>query len=182
MAELKVFLTTQDFEDMIRFVFELGGKIIPDLSYDVSAYREMNSFQEFRQLRLDAKLLFVVHEDWFDEPLEMKPFKNSSGQTNYFIVQKSGGPTIDIFFNGEIHKDGHRFVGSGFIGYHNKYWSATRTAYRPQPDGLKSFSRSLVKEVKKRGTKTKGQKFVYWAGQHAQQELESGNLKISIEF
>ena len=182
MAELKVFLTNRDFEDFIRFVFELGGKIIPDLSYDVPAYCEIEKFSEFQKLQLDAKLLFVVHEDWFDEPLAMKPFKNRSGQTKYFVVQKSGGPTIDIFFNGEFEKNGHRFVGSGFVGYHSKYWSAARTAYIPQPEGLRSFYRSLVKEIKKRGTKTTGSRLVYWAGQHAQQPLESGNLEIAIEF
>lgn len=182
MAEFKVFLTNQDFEDIVFFIFELGGKVIPDLNYDRPEYVVIDRFNDFHRLRSDAKLLFIVHGDWFDEPLEMKSFEEKSGQTGYFIAQKSGGPTIDIFLNGEFRKGCHRYVGSGFIGYHSKYWSSAYGDYRPQPENLKCFYRSLVKQTKNGGSKRKGQRFVYRAGQRADEELESGNLKIAVDF
>jgi len=75
-----------------------------------------------------------------------------------------------------------RYIGTGFLAFHPKYWSLKQGAYLKAPDSLKEFYKTLISTIKKKSKSIKGQKTTYWISEQAKRELDSGELHCSIEF
>jgi len=102
MAETKLLLNRSDTISIARTIFDKGAYMVPDCNYDEPLYTLIKTVDEFKSISKTTRLFFVLHDDWKSEPLEMKKFDHKELGEKYFIVQKSGGPTIDFLLQESI--------------------------------------------------------------------------------
>lgn len=148
MPQVDIFLSEQDVEEIVGYVFEHGCRIAADINYKDPVPGFVYSVEEFRELRGKQKptLFFILSDKWQRTSLVLKPLIKNEDRF-YYIQQKSGGPTIDLFAPFEYKSESGVYLPHGFLSFHSKYWNQATKENEPAPSELKSFFRELKKDV-----------------------------------
>lgn len=101
-----------------------------------------------------------------------------TGETKYYIVQRNGGPTIDLFQTGLVEVEGKPALGSGSISYYPTFWNTLTEENQKPPKALAKFYRHIVSRIKANSTKLVRGERVYCIGPGAQKLVEQG-LELS---
>lgn len=152
MPDLRCFMNDGDLLNAMGFALSLGCEIVPDLLYEQSKFSTIQSADEFMQLRAKTKatLYFLVHKDWLESPFEMGVASRKEGR-RYFIHQKTGGPTIDVFAPNFYAPDERRYIPMGYIGYHSRYWSTKQKELLAPNSFLKNTYTEISSYVRRSG-------------------------------
>jgi hypothetical protein len=112
--------------------------------------RKVSTIAEFRSRRTAkvGALIFVLNPEWQRSPLDLGEIQKG-GQTIYFVMQKTGGPTLDLCAPFEYGSEGNKFIPGGSVGYHSTFWNTLTERNEPAPDALKATYREVVKIIKK---------------------------------
>jgi hypothetical protein len=151
MAQTNLFLCDEDLEQISNELFLEGCEIVPDLEYRQSKYLQLASWPELKQIVIARQniLLFVVSSRWERSPLEMREALRE-GSPFYFISQKNGGPTIDVFASRSKGSSG-QMVGQGFIAYHPQFWNPRSQKMEKPSKQLVSCYSNIVKRLRVSG-------------------------------
>ena len=181
MAETSLIMTNDDALEIVEFIFDNGAYIVPDCHYRRMEYFSLFDLKSFVEC-YEARLFFIIHDDWFMEPLEMKKINHRTEGVIYSILQKTGGPNLDFYFTGEFEKDGQQYIGTGFLGHHSKFWINKEDDYVKAPKALKDFYKSIISKFKKNAVNYKGTHQSYWASKRADELLLSGEKLLKHTF
>ncbi len=182
MTEIKLLLRDSDVFTIVSSVLSSGAFLVPDLNYEKKAYEEITTISDFKKYFRATKLFFILHDSWKPELLTMEEFPDVELSKKYFIRQKSGGPSIILYCCGEYDKDGTRYIGNGFIGYHRKYWSTTQRANIAAPESLRDFYKLMISSFKKNAIRMSGTKVTYWVDKQSKEELDSNKIETGLDF
>lgn len=156
MVQTNVYLCNKDLKELVNELIVSGCRIVPDLKYDQPKYLKLESWSEVRQI-VRAKpnnLLFVVSDWWERAPLEMRVAAHK-GRSFYFISQKNGGPTIDIFVSQPTMANGQALIGQGFIAYYPRFWNPLTKRMELPPTEMVSCYKGIVKCLRENGRSIK---------------------------
>ena len=176
MPELGFYFDESDISDVVQRCFDEGAFLVPDRNYSEPKHDEIRSLVEFRKYRENGgpNLFFIVSYKYFECPFEMRPVMKEGAQ-KYFISQKNGGPTIDLFCPRVFIKDGTEFIPAGLISHHSTYWNTKHQRMARPPESLKDLYKKLTKAIKERSTIAKSQHRAFLVGQGATSHLAAGS-------
>src|SRR3990172_5733752 len=117
MPELGLFLSWRDIEEFVECALREGAVLIPHLHYDTPEYVTLRNRASFNDFRRKTSLFFILRSSSLVSPLEMDSFVKK-GKRFFFIIQRSGGPTIDFFAAGDFRGSHQHLVGPSSLGYH----------------------------------------------------------------
>src|SRR5438874_12294895 len=125
MPQTDAYLCETDIIQVAKLLFQQEAAIIPDLDYSRRELLQISDLKSLQRLLDDSipLLLFAVSPKWQRSPLEMQS-TIKQGKKVFFVVQKSGGPSIDIFYPRPLEVRGSLAIPHGFVAYHDCYWNA----------------------------------------------------------
>ncbi len=176
MPELGFYFDESDISDVVQRCFDEGAFLVSDRNYNEPRHDEINNLSEFKSYREAGgpNLFFIISYAYFDCPLEMRPMVKD-GLQKYFISQKNGGPTIDLYCPRTFSKDGAEFIPACSISHHSTYWNTKRQRMARPPESLKALYKKLTKAIKERSIVTKSKHRAFLVGQGALTHLAAGS-------
>jgi hypothetical protein len=178
MPQVDVFMSESDLEQIVSSLLAAGCVLVPDEISEQPKAHEIASLQEFRSWRSEQKirLFFAVSADWTVTPLEWGEVEKH-GHRVYFIQQKVGGPTLDIFAPFPFRSEsGRESLPHGFIDYHPSFWNSLANRNEKPPDALKATYRRIVKQLRSNADQKQGKNRTYIVATGAKELLRSGVL------
>lgn len=184
MPELRFIMNGEDELEFVRLIFAEAGRLIPGLHYRSPQYAELVTEQEYLVSRKEAGQYFIVSKRFQKTKLCMDYFEKS-GERQYFIAQKEGGPEIRFSPTNASLTDGCKILRVGCLSHYASYWLR---AYQPgdptvkaSPE-LKAYYQMLVKHIKQRAKIVKGRsgKHRFYLCEGAQQEVERGQAELDL--
>ncbi|MBA2117917.1 hypothetical protein [Bremerella alba] len=175
MPQTDIFVTDHDLYQLVQFLLDQNCRIVPDLNYKEPSPLLIDSMREFENTRTiqEEKLFFVLNKSWQKSPLDFGQYEKE-GHTIYYIKQKNGGPTLDIYAPLPIvHKD-NVVLPHGFIAYHGQFWNPVVEANETAPDPLKSAYLNARKFLRRNAMTRKANKRTYVIAANARKKLEEG--------
>jgi hypothetical protein len=76
---------------------------------------------------------------------------------------------------------GEKRIRSGFLEFSRDYWAANLSRKKPAPPELEEMFKLLSRVVKKRSTRIKPGKGVFWLGDDARLQLANGARLVGYE-
>jgi hypothetical protein len=161
----------KDIQHLFKYLLEQGAKFVPDIRYTSPRYQELDTLKAIMASRQMSKFLFVVHHCYTRYPLEMRRFKN---HTDYYIVQRNGGPSLDLFCPGLISQTGKSILGQGFIGCYPTFWNPVSEHNEKSPSELLAFYHDAVRWIKRVSIRKTTKKRIFYVGQEAHNLIMRG--------
>jgi hypothetical protein len=157
MPETGIYLCDADMLEAGKQLFAGGASLVLDDEYETPQFPMISSVAELERSlaqRPHALLFFVVSPAWQVAPLEMKSMVKGN-RTIFYHAQKSGGPTLDIYYPRPFQVANGAQLRPGFIAYHAKYWNSVSGALEEPPAALGDAYKGLRALLSKGGRKVK---------------------------
>lgn len=176
MPELGFYFDESDIDDVVQHCVREGAFLVPDRNYDRCAHDEIRDLMEFQHCRGAGgpNLFYIVSSKYFACPLEMREVLKG-GARKYFISQRNGGPTVDLFCPRVFTKNGIEFIPPGAISHHPTYWDRDAQRMVRPPESLRRFYQDLAWFIKQRSTVVRSKHRLFFVGQGATARLASGS-------
>jgi hypothetical protein len=179
MPQLDVFFDESDTTELIRKLLERSCYLVPDLNFPYPSADEwiIHNVDEYLRCRAQTPegLFFALSPEYSVSPLEFREIQKE-GRKVFYISQKTGGPTLDLFLSKSFDKGGKRYLSSGFIGYHPEFWNTATRRMESPPQPLKTLFSEIRRELKKHGIRKSSGKRTFWIGKAAQIATKNGAI------
>jgi hypothetical protein len=178
MPQTDFFLDAHDLHDLANALFQIGCILVPDLNYPSAAPLEIRDSSTLsRVLEIEhPRLFFVVSQIWLKYPLAMGSVEKN-GVKSFFVSQKNGGPSIDVFIPHSFQDDlGAQILPPGFIGYHERFWNPYTNQMEAAPPPLVEVYKRITKMLRADSKTVKLKRRTYAVTKHV---FDSG-VKLSI--
>lgn len=179
MAELTLYPTEYDELPIVDLAFQLGCKLILDLNYPTAEYQSLSTLEEYKRYRASTRLFFLLSEQFFCSPLEMRRIEKD-GKTVYYIAD-SGGPLIHFLGGGLFEEAGSKFIRPSSIGHHSRYENNVSHAMEKPPSQLVETYKALQKLIRRSFRHSKPGKVSFWVGPQAVQAVQNGAKLVGFE-
>jgi hypothetical protein len=180
MAQLDFYLNEKDKAELASFIFSEGGYLIPNINYEKPEYFELKVLEDYIPYSSQNIVLFIAHNDFFKSSLTWESF-TKDGKKLYYMPQRYGGPTVDLYSPGLIIRDGVKFIGPGNISFYSTYYDSLDSKKVEAPAELKFFYKMLTAYIKKFSCPLKIYKRTYRVGLNAVKELKAGSKLVNAE-
>jgi len=155
MPDTKFYLTDHSRELLFDFIQSQGGELVPDLLYDKPEYeivKDVNQFMEYIETK--TVRFYIISKKFDDEGLVITKNRFSE-KPIYHVVQRVGGPYIDLALYRGWADDATVKMKSTHVGYYARFldkddFSIEYKASEELKDfykGMLKFLRSLCKKV-----------------------------------
>jgi hypothetical protein len=141
MPQSDYYLCEADVVEIAETFFDQGATIIPDLDYLTPEPLIISTSEKLREILhgSNLSLLFVVSPQWQRSPLQFGSI-TKGGRQIFYICQKEGGPTLDMFYPRPREVNGDLAIPAGFISYHSRFWNPlTREMERAPGTLIKAY-------------------------------------------
>lgn len=180
MAELRIGFVEQDYDALIRWLLDQGAWFVPEGPYDTDFYAVVSDPAVLHPWLIDTFPVFICHDSFFRQPLEMTLTEGGIYQGRYFVSQREGGPAIHFFCGVKAAFLDRKIVPMGYISHWSKYLNHRAGEDEPASPELKAFFRDIASYIRNNGLKLSVHNMVYWIGQHAVRAL-AGGYKLGID-
>ena len=152
MPQTDFYLCEADLLELGETFFGENGFIVPALEYSTPVVLKISHARELKKTLRTANpsLLFVISPAWERSPLVVRSVEKKSRHV-FYVSQKEGGPTLDIFYVPPRSIKDELAVGAGFISYHNRFWNPATQKMELAPSPLISAYRTAVSRLKRHG-------------------------------
>lgn len=182
MPQVSMFLDSEDERSLITLLFEKGARIVADLRYDGPAYHQIHDWSGYDKARGKSGLFFVLFDAYERCPLRMFRIEGGHYDGKYSVMQRTGGPTIDLLSSVQYRKDDIDFISDGMLGYHRTYRNTLTDDIEEVPDELVTLFNLVSKEIKKNCAVVKAQGGrTYLIGPHTYQRTKDGRLTLGVD-
>lgn len=178
MAQLDFLMVGNEINSFLSHLIDLKCKFIPDSFYESTEFQILKDVNSIMDNSLSNRLFFVINEVYSKHPLEMREVNRVEG-LRYYVVQRSGGPTIDLFLPKIIQDEGNQFLSSGFIAIFPYIHSINNDKIKASPE-LKDFYAKIEAYVKKGACKLKTKHRTYYTSKSALDEIKAGILPVGV--
>src|SRR5262245_25592270 len=162
MPELDFFLLGTEESRLVAKAIERGLITVPYGPYEAPEYEEIRDVDSFLESRKANRLFFLVSSAYSSSPLEMRRIKKGPNQGLFYIMQRTGGPTIDILFCTVSDRVGVPQIAPGMIGYHKTYWDERRGEDVSAPKAMVDEYNLLKREIKRGSFRLKEKQRTYF--------------------
>ena len=122
MAELDFFIAPEKAESLIikHLLFE-GYAFVPAMLYPSNKIIILNEFSELIEFAKMERHFYVTHPNFTKHEFLLRKI-NKNGLDCFYIVDKFGGPYLEIFLPVQYFENNILHYSSGFIAKFNKYY------------------------------------------------------------
>ena len=178
MAQLDFLMVGNEINSFLAHLIDLKCKFIPDSFYESKEFQILKDVNSIISNSLSNRLFLVINEVYSKHPLEMREVNRIEG-SRYYVVQRSGGPTIDLFLPKIIQDEGSQFLSSGFIAIFPYIYTLDNQKIKASPE-LKGFYSRIESYIKKGAYKLKTKHRTYYTSKNALDEIKAGILPVGI--
>jgi len=114
MPQLDFLLSANEERRLVSAAFEQCLRLVPDADYDTPRYVTAGNLIRYCAYRARTQLFFILADDYVRSPLEFRCFSAGPKPGRYFIMQRNGGPTIDLRAPSQRRESATSEYGSGF--------------------------------------------------------------------
>src|SRR5947209_15481632 len=96
MPDITVYMTQEDEEKFIQYIFEAGAWLTPDMHYlkpQPVEIRCIKGYKGYRQMLI--RKFYIQRQDFTKSALVFRPL-NKDDALIYYIGQREGGPYVDF--------------------------------------------------------------------------------------
>jgi hypothetical protein len=161
MPQIDFYFCKEEKMRLANMVFDMGLKMIPDLSYDTENPVLINSISDYEPYALKNVLIFIVGSKLNHESLVFGSFEKN-GKKSFFVKQRYGLASVDFYSPGVIEATEHR-IGPGFLGNHPFYYNSDGSKLYPSEKD-KNIFKELRQFIKKNSTPAKLVNRTFWIG------------------
>lgn len=174
MKQIDFILSELERINFIKYCFEHGCHVVPDLRYDSDEYIVATDINLYYEYCKKSPLLFITSKKFSVYPLELDYFEDGN-KKRYFINQRHGGPTIDFYspIIGEIEDN---TVGPGYIGIFPFYYR-NREKFVPNK-GLIDLYKFFTVYLKKTCQNVKLAHRTFWVGNKTIERAKNGEIHL----
>ena len=178
MPQTDLLFSRAEHDELVRFILEQGAWLVAShlKTAEVQRIRDLGAYRSHADAM--EKLFHIQHRDYEQAPLEVSRVRSADGEEVFYVVQRTGGPTVDLLGPYEFEEDGIPRVAGGFISYYPTFWNPLTQSNEPAPVEQKVFYRTLVKHIKMMATRIKAGKRAYWVGRATLARLRGGQITL----
>lgn len=176
MPEISLFMSEDDLKKIVEGLIESGCTLFPDAATNRPEAHEVNSLESFQQWRegKGVRFFFVVSSEWKVAPFEWGKIEKN-GNVEFYIRQRTGGPTIDIFAPFSFEDANSQVVlPHGFIAYHSTFWNPLKSRKERPPEALRNTYAGILRRLKIDSCELRGQHRKYLIAKDAKAKLDAG--------
>lgn len=166
MPEIGFFVSAEDEACLVSQVFAMGGRAVPAVPYLEPTVTLLTDFPAYSSFRGQTNLFFLEFDNFLECPLEMRRVDSGVNAGRYFVLQRNGGPVIDLFVPKEYPTEKGMVLPAGSLGYYPTYWNAAAGSNRPVPAALKTTFAELRRHLQRGATKVRCGQRLFWVGRH----------------
>lgn len=175
MAELRLAFTEKDCEDLVSWLLDQSAWFVPEGPYDSDFYCVITNADDLHLWLLDSFPIFVCHDSFYRQQLEMTCTSGGIHKGKYFVNQREAGPALHFVSGVQANFLDHSMVYVSYISYWSRYWNPRVRDYEPASNELKQFFRRLSVFVRGCSLKLSVLGKTYWVGKHALRALKQGH-------
>jgi hypothetical protein len=164
MAQIDLYLCKEEKLRLARTVFDMGLRMIPDLSYNAEEAIFITTLSEYEQYAYKSILMFIVDSTVSERSVVFGSF-DKDGKTSFFLRQRYGFASIDFYSPGEIEMTEHR-IGPGFLGNYPFYYDRESVKLYPSEKD-KTVFKELRSFIKGQSTPAKLTNRTFWVGKQS---------------
>lgn len=178
MPEISFYITTEERKELFDFIKSNNGMLVIKTIYEELKAMEVQNKEELMEHinNQTQTSYFVISSQFQTEPLAMDQFEEKYGQLKgkYYIMQRAGGPYINISFSLGFSDDAPiKYVQTNIHHYARYLHYDWQTNYGefPATEELKSYYKMIVKFLKskcRQVTAKNGKK--YWVSKTLKEE------------
>jgi hypothetical protein len=143
MPDITIYMTEDDEERFIRFVFEKHAWLIPDMNYAEPRAVKIESIKSYKESRNKLiRKFYIQRQDFTTSPLNFRSI-TKDGVLFHYISQRQGGPNIDFSGGGIFEEAGLRYIRPGECGYYPTYRDTIFDKNRTASPALRIFYAQL---------------------------------------
>lgn len=145
MAENSIYINDQERIQLFDFLIEKQVKIIPNLHYESDSYISVTDATEFLRIIEENTVRFFLTSNTFSKQDLVMERNEFSEKEIYHIMQRKGGPAIDIGFYRGYDDNALIRQKATNIHFYPKYIDATDYYNEiPASEELKAFYKEIV--------------------------------------
>ena len=181
MPEVSLFLDREDERSLVQFIFAQGGRLVSDLQSSLE-YEAIREWDAFASVRNEQRLFFVLFDLYDESPLRLRMVMGGHDAGKYYVMQRVGGPVINLLTSVQYRKDDVDWVSGGGLSYYPTYENTITGEMEQAPDALVKQYNSIVSHLKKMSKSITGQSGrKYLIGPHTYQLIEDGEMKLGVQ-
>lgn len=181
MPQIDFFLSQEDERWLVDSCLRQGLQLIPSLTYSSRDYEVLDSTGEVLRARDKARLFFLSLPG-VSQQLEMREHDSGPKAGQFFIMQRNGGPVIDLFFPTYSRTDVGDQIAAGFLGYHKTYWDLRAHENRATPEALIAAYKDLSRRIRAAARRIVGKERTYFLFPSVDARLEKGLRLVGVEL
>lgn len=179
MAQLDFFMLEDETSAFLNYLLDQKCEFIPDLFYESREIRILDNLRSLTSYVPINRLFFIVNKIYSKYPLEMRQVKRAEGE-RFYLVQRFGGPTIDLFIPKIIiDEEAKRFISSGFLSIYPSIYTADKQEVKASSE-LKFFYSKVVSYVKRASYKLSTERRTYYISKGTLEEIKAGALPVGV--
>ncbi|MBI5764009.1 MAG: hypothetical protein HZA51_10840 [Planctomycetes bacterium] len=137
MPEIDFFFVDNEMEALMDYALGLGFQFTPAIHYVTVPPPQFTERADILQYSPDHPLWHLTRSDYADLPFSMKRLDGGRDVGKYYIVQREGGPMIDLSWSGIRSKDNLPFVCWGNLSHYATFWFPETSEFKRVPDSLR---------------------------------------------
>ena len=171
MPQFKFYINDSERKDLINYILSKGTKIIPALLYPTDKYITLSNTEEFFNHLKNQEIGFYLMDNSFElEPLVVS--KNRFFEEPKFsIVQRKGGPYIDIDFYLGYADDAKVLYKCSIIDHYARFIHYDSYEEFRVSENLKDYYKDVIRFIKTLCKCVKKDGKMYWISKSVINEL-----------
>lgn len=151
MPDTSYYINDQSRKSLFDYITSINGKLIPDIHYDEAEFVFIESSEQFLDfIKNNTVRFFIISKDFSEQELAIKKNRFIEKPT-YHIVQRVGGPYIDLALYRGFAQDSTIKYKRTDLGYYAKFSDKEDLSIEHiTNNNVKIFYSKLVKFLKGR--------------------------------
>jgi hypothetical protein len=178
MPQADILFRRADYENVVQFAFELGAWLVPSHLRTAGVVRIGKIDEYWNRVNDGEKLFHIQHQTFEVCPLEVRRVRSNEGEDRFYVMQRNGGPTVDLLGPYEFEELGRNRVGGGFISYYPSFWNTETQSNESAPVEQKRFYSALLRYLKSNAIKSPAGRRTYWVGRSVAAGFRDGLIAL----
>jgi hypothetical protein len=181
MPEITFFFSESELEQLVATILDKGCRFVPTNTTGGPAYEQLADTSSIATARTRERLFHIIHPSYQVCPLRLSPVQRPGEPTRYYVVQKEGGPTINLFFGGTIAENAQVRITDNFLSYHSSFWNFNTGRNEKPTRALIDYYKHFARFIKSNSKILRDKKRTYYASDAARRLIAEGVTVRGLE-
>jgi hypothetical protein len=143
MPQVDFFFSDDEMIAFASHLVGLGFQFVPDSYYDNPDSVRLDNLEDIRHWSSTEPKFFLLRGDITQGPLVWWRLSGGPNDGKYYVAQRYGGATMDLFWSGVQELDGRHFIRPGNLAYYGAFIDPETSCEIRAPKVLRQAYRQL---------------------------------------